>query len=85
MLIIAVGFGRRDRDTDPFVFTCFSEDDLDWNSMDDVLDFLNKEHDIHGSNTDEILVFDNAHLKSHWTFEDGLGAEPEEQPTLDGD
>lgn len=84
MLIIAVGFGRSDH-TDPFVFTCFSNDTLDWDSMDDVLEFLNKEHNIHNSTTDEILIFDNDHLKSHWTFEDGLGAEIEEQSSLDGD
>lgn len=79
MLVIAVGYGDQ---IEPFTFTCVSEEPIDWESLEEVLLFLDREHNIQASTTSEILVFRNEHLVSQWTFEDGLGYTEEEQTTL---
>ena len=82
MLVIAVVYGDHSA---PFTFTCVSEENIDWHALEDVLLFLDREHTIQACNTNEILVFDNEQLVSHWTYEDELGPSEEEQIAVDSD
>ena len=73
MLIIAIGFGLT---IDPYTFTCVcQEDDLDPHSVESVLAFLEKEHDLIASSMDEIILIDQDQIVSHYDFENGLGQE----------
>lgn len=73
MLIVAVGFGQT---TDPYTFSCVcEEEDVDPQSVEAVVAFLEKEHDLLASSMDEILVIDHNQVLANYTYEDGLGQE----------
>lgn len=81
MLIIAIGHGPH---VDPFTCSCkASPDEVDYTSFEDVRDFIFAHHKLTNAEVDEIIVVEADDIQAHYTGDDGLGEEIEEDEKYD--